>query len=191
MAPELVRRAEYDGRQVDMWALGVLLVAMLAGSFPFRGQSEKELYAKIQRCNITYPERISRDARTVIARLLETEARRRMKAADLLKQPWINCEDLPLSIFETAGVLFRGGAGDGRALMDLAVEQREHSAPQGLQRSSSKAEIFNRSLAKLHVQAVDHLRNLGFSSKAIEDSLRTTAGGDRVVSGTMMQLSQK
>jgi len=31
MAPELVRKHEYDGRQVDMWALGVLLYAMLAG----------------------------------------------------------------------------------------------------------------------------------------------------------------
>ena len=37
MAPELVRKHEYDGRQVDMWALGVLLFALLAGSFPFRG----------------------------------------------------------------------------------------------------------------------------------------------------------
>lgn len=110
MAPELVRRAEYDGRQVDMWALGVLLFAMLAGSFPFRGQSEKELYAKIQRCSIQYPQRISREAKVVIASLLETEPRRRMKAAELLKQPWINCEDLPLSIFETAGVLFRGSS---------------------------------------------------------------------------------
>ena len=40
MAPELVRKAEYDGRQVDMWALGVLLFVMLTGTFPFRGVSE-------------------------------------------------------------------------------------------------------------------------------------------------------
>lgn len=73
--------------------------------------------------------------------------------------------------------------------MDYTIEARQESAPQGLQRSSSKAEIFNRSLAKLHVQAVDHLRNLGFSSKAIEESLRTTSVGDRMVTGTMMQLS--
>jgi len=49
MAPELVRKSEYDGRQVDMWALGVLLYALLAGAFPFRGQNEKELYGKISR----------------------------------------------------------------------------------------------------------------------------------------------
>jgi MAP/microtubule affinity-regulating kinase len=47
MAPELVRKSEYDGRQVDMWALGVLLFALLSGTFPFKGQSEKELYGKI------------------------------------------------------------------------------------------------------------------------------------------------
>lgn len=47
MAPELVRKGEYDGRQVDMWALGVLLFALLAGVFPFRGQNERELYGKI------------------------------------------------------------------------------------------------------------------------------------------------
>lgn len=40
MAPELVRKSEYDGQQVDMWALGVLLYAMLTGTFPFRGQNE-------------------------------------------------------------------------------------------------------------------------------------------------------
>jgi|TARA_B110001450_G_scaffold255228_1_gene282248 serine/threonine protein kinase len=63
MAPELVRKHEYDGRQVDMWALGVLLFALLAGAFPFRGQSESELYSKIQRAQIKYPETLSRDAR--------------------------------------------------------------------------------------------------------------------------------
>lgn len=47
MAPELVRKHEYDGRHVDMWALGVLLYAMLAGSFPFRGSNEHELYGRI------------------------------------------------------------------------------------------------------------------------------------------------
>lgn len=47
MAPELVRKHEYDGKHVDMWALGVMLFAMLSGVFPFRGQSEHELYLKI------------------------------------------------------------------------------------------------------------------------------------------------
>jgi MAP/microtubule affinity-regulating kinase len=47
MAPELTMKREYDGKAVDMWALGVLLYVMLTGTFPFRGQSESELYSKI------------------------------------------------------------------------------------------------------------------------------------------------
>jgi serine/threonine protein kinase len=66
MAPELVRKSEYDGRQVDMWALGVLLFALLAGAFPFRGENEKELYGKISRGQFKFPETMSRDARYVV-----------------------------------------------------------------------------------------------------------------------------
>lgn len=47
MAPELTKKKEYDGRAVDMWALGVLLFVMLTGVFPFKGTSESDLYYKI------------------------------------------------------------------------------------------------------------------------------------------------
>ncbi len=47
MAPEIVRKHEYDGKPVDIWALGVLLFVLLTGTFPFRGISEQDLYQKI------------------------------------------------------------------------------------------------------------------------------------------------
>ncbi len=47
MAPEITLKKEYDGRAVDMWALGVLLYVMLTGQFPFKGISESDLYYKI------------------------------------------------------------------------------------------------------------------------------------------------
>lgn len=49
MCPEIVRKEDYEGKPVDIWALGVLLYVMLTGTFPFRGVSEQDLYAKIQR----------------------------------------------------------------------------------------------------------------------------------------------
>ncbi len=36
MAPEIVRRTEYEGKPVDMWSMGILLYALLCGCFPFR-----------------------------------------------------------------------------------------------------------------------------------------------------------
>ena len=47
MSPEIVQKRDYEGKPVDMWALGVLLFAMLTGTFPFRGISESDLYYKI------------------------------------------------------------------------------------------------------------------------------------------------
>ena len=157
-----------------MWALGVLLFALLAGAFPFRGQSETELYSKIQRAQIKYPETLSRDARQVIQRLIEPDTRRRFRASDLMKESWIKCADLPLSIFETAGSIFR----------TTSNERHTHSSTFNLasseSRSKSKSDGFNRKIQKVHVGAIDHLKTLGFSNRAIEDSLKTENCGNKI-----------
>lgn len=86
MAPELVKKHEYDGRQVDMWALGVLLYALLAGTFPFKGGNETELYGRIQRGSVKYPEIMSRESRQIVQKLLELDPKRRHKASDLMRE---------------------------------------------------------------------------------------------------------
>ena len=108
MAPELVKKIDYDGSQVDMWALGILLYAMLCGTFPFSGSNENELYGRIVRANYKYPEIIGKDARKVVAKCLEVDCRKRAKAIELLRDSsWIRCDDLPLTIFENAGSIYR------------------------------------------------------------------------------------
>jgi serine/threonine protein kinase len=130
-----------------MWALGVLLYALLAGSFPFRGQNEKELYGKISRGQFKYPETMTRDAKYVIQRMVEVDARKRYRASDMMRESWIKCNDLPLSIFETAGTLFRANSVDGRS--SLSFNNPRDSAIHG-PRANSKADGFNRNISKLH-----------------------------------------
>ena len=100
---------------MDMWALGILLYALLAGTFPFRGQSEKELYGKIIRGRYREVDMMSRDASHLVQKMLNIDCRLRLKACDLIREPWIKCKDLPLSIFETAGGVFRSHSSDGRS----------------------------------------------------------------------------
>ena len=54
-----------------------------------------------------FPETMPREARGVILRLIEPDTRKRYRASELMREPWIKCSDLPLSVFETAGALFR------------------------------------------------------------------------------------
>eukprot|EP00392_Amoebophrya_sp_AT5.2_P000944 g946.t1 len=72
MAPEIIQRKEYGGYCVDIWALGILLYAMLFGQFPFRGQSDKELYKKILKGAFTFPEgieaEVSKNARALLVK---------------------------------------------------------------------------------------------------------------------------
>ena len=103
-----------------MWALGVLLYSMLLGTFPFRGQTESELYTRIQRGMYKLPSDsiISKEAKLVIQKCLEVDYRKRATAKNLIKDnDWVRCKDLPLSIFENAGSIFRASSMDKKLKM--------------------------------------------------------------------------
>jgi len=58
-------------------------------------------------------ELMSRDARKIIEKMLEIDPRKRVTAKDLLKESaWVQCKDLPLSVFEVAGSIFRANSVD-------------------------------------------------------------------------------
>lgn len=67
MAPEIVARKEYTGFCADIWAMGVLLYALLCGSFPFRGQNDRDLYRKIVRGVFHIPDFVGEGATGFIA----------------------------------------------------------------------------------------------------------------------------
>lgn len=58
MAPEIVSKTYYEAFQADIWALGVVLYAMLTGEFPFKGKTDRELYSRICSVKISYPESV-------------------------------------------------------------------------------------------------------------------------------------
>lgn len=63
MAPEIVSKKEYCGPPADMWALGVLIFALLCGKFPFRGRTDKELYKRIIKGTFEIPDHVSYTAK--------------------------------------------------------------------------------------------------------------------------------
>jgi len=99
MAPEIVSRKEYAGPPADIWALGVLLYAMLCGTFPFKGDSDKDLYRRITRGYFEIPDHLSTFSKALLLRILQIDPERRPTADQILVDIWLNSPDpIPKSI---------------------------------------------------------------------------------------------
>lgn len=92
MAPEIVRRVEYDGKPTDMWSLGILLYALLCGCFPFRAKTYPDLYRRIARGTFTVPDELSVSVRDLLRQLLNIEPTQRITAAATLRHPWLQSQ---------------------------------------------------------------------------------------------------
>ncbi|CAD8164251.1 unnamed protein product [Paramecium octaurelia] len=84
MSPEVVTKQKYDGRTTDIWALGVLFVGLLQGSFPYKGSTEKELFSKIRNNEYTINSQ-DKDVRVFLGQIFVLDPHHRATARELLQ----------------------------------------------------------------------------------------------------------
>ena len=72
-----------------MWALGVLLYALLSGGYPFKASENKELYRRISKGVYSMPSNITAEAKDLICHLLMTDSSKRISADDVLRHSFI------------------------------------------------------------------------------------------------------
>jgi len=121
MAPEVVeafmddseRDLVYDKR-CDLWSLGIIMYILLCGYPPFSGncggkcgwnlgepchRCQELLFHSIQDGRYEFPDcewrEISAEAKDMISRLLDKDARKRLSAEMVLAHPWVKCGGSP------------------------------------------------------------------------------------------------
>lgn len=92
LAPELLLGQGYT-KVVDWWTLGVLFYEMLTGLPPFFDQDTNTMYHKIVKDPLLFPADMDREAKSLIAGLLERDPAKRLGAngaAEIKAHPFFN-----------------------------------------------------------------------------------------------------
>lgn len=100
IAPEVLVSLDYNcgySKEVDMWGVGVIMYILLCGFPPFYGETEDDVYDKIEACDFTFPspywDEISDDAKDLIEALLHPDPAKRITPEDALQHTWIAGEN--------------------------------------------------------------------------------------------------
>ncbi|OBS69741.1 hypothetical protein A6R68_01718, partial [Neotoma lepida] len=89
LAPEILARKPYDGLEVDMWSLGVLLYVLVTGKFPYAETTHAGMYRIITTTNYPIPNHLSKPCNDIIAQLLMVPTRYRITICQLLEREWL------------------------------------------------------------------------------------------------------
>ncbi|OLY79952.1 Serine/threonine-protein kinase SIK2 [Smittium mucronatum] len=88
-APEILRGEYYNGPEIDIWSLGVLLYVMVTGKFPFSDPSVQENYNKIMDGDFDLDNRMSLNLKTLLVMMLEPDIEKRLTIEQVLSHKWL------------------------------------------------------------------------------------------------------
>ncbi|XP_070263211.1 serine/threonine-protein kinase SIK1 [Myotis yumanensis] len=112
-APEVFEGKEYEGPQLDIWSLGVVLYVLVCGSLPFDGPSLPALRQRVLEGRFRIPFFMSRDCETLIRRMLVVDPAKRISIAQIRQHKWMQADPtLPLTRPTSAALSYNSNLGD-------------------------------------------------------------------------------
>jgi hypothetical protein len=187
-APECISKIKYDGRQSDVWSLGVLLFSIVAGEHPWNVSNSAVMIRQILKAAFTVPSHVSGECKQLIERMIRLVPSERMTMSQILEHPWLKLgeevawsEEIPIPVFEEperrpltmreisekagrAHTQAEGGIaspfGDGRSAVVLKLRARALSFDQGgIAIAEARARPIA-TLAQTRQRSVSHLRGV-------------------------------
>ncbi|KAJ3269852.1 hypothetical protein HDV01_000858 [Terramyces sp. JEL0728] len=103
-APELMSGQKYNGKKIDIWAMGVIVYYMVAGHPPFLAESIRELERVVRRIQYSVPPEFSKEL-CVLLQLIFVKERDRIDIEGIRNDGWVNyeCVNKPVK-YEPAAV---------------------------------------------------------------------------------------
>ncbi|XP_041448776.1 MAP/microtubule affinity-regulating kinase 3 isoform X19 [Drosophila obscura] len=89
-APELFQGKKYDGPEVDVWSLGVILYTLVSGSLPFDGSTLRELRERVLRGKYRIPFYMSTDCENLLRKFLVLNPAKRASLETIMGDKWMN-----------------------------------------------------------------------------------------------------
>ncbi|XP_010634908.1 serine/threonine-protein kinase SIK1, partial [Fukomys damarensis] len=91
-APEVFEGKEYEGPQLDIWSLGVVLYVLVCGSLPFDGPNLPTLRQRVLEGRFRIPFFMSQDCEMLIRRMLVVDPAKRISIAQIWQHRWMQAD---------------------------------------------------------------------------------------------------
>ena len=92
MAPEIFNEKKYN-EKADMWSLGIIMYILLTGKAPYFGNDDEKIIAQAKKGifnrKLLLSAKISKQALTLIDKLLTKDVKARLSAEEAIQDPWI------------------------------------------------------------------------------------------------------
>jgi len=92
MDPDLTKKRKYSGQGADVWAMGVILFLLITGGVPFWGETEQQLFSRIQIGKYNLPNHganFSQKVKNLFDKIFVPNVANRISAEQILNDPWI------------------------------------------------------------------------------------------------------
>ncbi|KAJ8396410.1 hypothetical protein AAFF_G00019870 [Aldrovandia affinis] len=112
-APEVFEGKEYEGPQLDIWSLGVVLYVLVCGSLPFDGASLPALRQRVTEGRFRIPFFMSQDCENLIRKMLVVDPAKRITIAQIKQHRWMLADpSAPLQALSLSITDYNSNLGD-------------------------------------------------------------------------------